>query len=147
VAAVAAAGAGKPVVVVVMSGSPVDVSPQVKDANVGALMWCGYPGQSGGTAIAEALFGQTNSFGKLTMTWYPESLCKEVPALSTDLGGGRPPLSGYVTLFVLLFLTVLLLVLHRPSATRNWLLLLTPLRCCSQGACLRHGHAPERGHR
>uniref|UniRef100_A0A7S3APJ0 Fibronectin type III-like domain-containing protein n=1 Tax=Haptolina ericina TaxID=156174 RepID=A0A7S3APJ0_9EUKA len=82
--AAAAAAAGKPVTVVVMSGGPVDVSAAKSDPNVGAILWCGYPGQSGGTAIADAIFGKTNPSAKLTMTWYPESLSKEVAI--TDMG-------------------------------------------------------------
>jgi len=80
ISSVAAAAAKKklPVVVVVMSGGPVDLSAAESDPNVGAIVWCGYPGQSGGAAIADALFGVTNPSAKLTMTWYPESLSKEV---------------------------------------------------------------------
>ena len=57
VAQVAAAAAllKLPVAMVVMSGGPVDVSAAKSDHNVGAILWCGYPGQSGGTAIADAL--------------------------------------------------------------------------------------------
>jgi len=32
-----------------------------------------YPGQHGATAIIEALLGETNSFGKLPHTVYPET--------------------------------------------------------------------------
>ena len=37
---------------------------------VGAILITGYPGQSGGTAIAQTLFGDNNPAGKLTQTWY-----------------------------------------------------------------------------
>ena len=48
ITAVAKAAAAKkiPVTVVVMGGGPVDISASCKDnADVGAIMWCGYPGQ------------------------------------------------------------------------------------------------------
>jgi len=52
-----------------MSGGPVDVGQWRDSPSVHALMWCGYPGQAGGAAIADALFGTTNPSGKLTQTW------------------------------------------------------------------------------
>ena len=67
-----------PVVVVVMGGGPLDISAIKANKDVGAIIWCGYPGQSGGAAIADAVFGTTNPSGKLTMTWYPEELTKQV---------------------------------------------------------------------
>ena len=73
-----AAKKGKPVIAVTMGGGPVDVSNIKTNAAIGALMWCGYPGQSGGTSIADAIFGKTNAFGKLSMTWYPEEFTKQV---------------------------------------------------------------------
>lgn len=66
----------KPVLLVVMSGGALDISTHL-DA-VDAVMWCGYPGQSGGAAIADAIFGNTNRFGKLSQTWYPENFTKQV---------------------------------------------------------------------
>ena len=35
-----------------------------------AIVECWYPGASGGTAVAEAVFGETNRFGKLPFTYY-----------------------------------------------------------------------------
>merc|ERR1712226_1818891 len=67
-----------------MSGSAVDVTFAKKNAAVSAIIWCGYPGQSGGEAIADAIFGKTNRFGKLTLTWYPEEYIKQVAL--TDMG-------------------------------------------------------------
>lgn len=75
---VGAAAGGKPVVVVVMSGGPVDIQFAKESDAVSAIMWCGYPGQSGGDAISDALFGITNAFGKLTQTWYPEAFVSQV---------------------------------------------------------------------
>jgi len=75
----AAAAADKiPVAVVVMGGGPLDISAIKANVNVGAIMWCGYPGQSGGDSIADTLFGKNNPAGKLSVTWYPEELTKQV---------------------------------------------------------------------
>lgn len=68
--AAAAAAAKSPVTVLVMSGGAVDLSVLKANKNVGAIAWVGYPGQSGGTAIASALFGDTNRWGKLPVTWW-----------------------------------------------------------------------------
>jgi Glycosyl hydrolase family 3 C-terminal domain len=49
-----------PVVVVVLSGGPVDISFAENDPRVSAIIWAGYPGQAGGAAIADAIFGEFN---------------------------------------------------------------------------------------
>jgi len=80
----AAASAKKPVAVVTMNGGPVDLTDVKANADTPSLIWCGYPGQSGGDAIAKAIFGETNTFGKLTVTWYPASFSDQVKI--TDMG-------------------------------------------------------------
>ena len=72
-----------------MGGGPVDVTAAKENTDVGAIMWCGYPGQSGGDAIADAIFGKTNPSGKLTMTWYPQHFiyniqCSEIFTLINE---------------------------------------------------------------
>lgn len=49
-----------PTILVLMSGGPVDVSFAKDDPKIGAILWVGYPGQAGGDAIAEVLFGLHN---------------------------------------------------------------------------------------
>ena len=49
-----------PVVLALMSGGPVDVSFAKNDPKISAILWAGYPGQAGGTAIADVIFGTTN---------------------------------------------------------------------------------------
>eukprot|EP01043_Picozoa_sp_COSAG02_P022809 COSAG02_NODE_1196_length_13929_cov_17.931039_10_plen_517_part_00 len=73
-----------PVVLVVMSGGQVDISEHQNNPHIGAIVWCGYPGQSGGAAIADVIFGKTNPAGRLTLTWYREEFTKQVEA--TDMG-------------------------------------------------------------
>lgn len=49
-----------PTILVLMSGGPVDVSFANNDPKIGAILWVGYPGQAGGAAIGEVLFGEHN---------------------------------------------------------------------------------------
>lgn len=58
--------ANKNVVVVLNAGGNVDMSPFVTDAR--ALLHAWYPGQEGGTAVAEILFGKVNPSGKLPIS-------------------------------------------------------------------------------
>jgi beta-glucosidase len=58
---------GKPIVLVLMTGSPVDLS-WAKD-HVGAILVAWYPGEQGGTAIADVLFGICNPGGRLPVTF------------------------------------------------------------------------------
>lgn len=57
---VAAAAKGGPTILVLMSGGPIDVSFAQNDDRIGAILWAGYPGQAGGAAIADILFGVHN---------------------------------------------------------------------------------------
>lgn len=49
-----------PTILVLMSGGPIDVTFAKNDPRISAIIWVGYPGQAGGTAIADVLFGTTN---------------------------------------------------------------------------------------
>ena len=57
---------GKPVVVVLINGSPLSVPEVAEKTN--ALVEAWYPGQEGGTALADILFGDANPGGKLPVT-------------------------------------------------------------------------------
>lgn len=59
---------GKPVVVVNMTGSAMNLSEA--DARAAAVLQAWYPGAEGGLAIAEVLFGLTNPSGRLPVTFY-----------------------------------------------------------------------------
>jgi beta-glucosidase len=57
---------GKPVVVCAINGRPPSYPAVVEGAN--ALLECWYPGQEGGTAMADVLFGAVNPGAKLPVT-------------------------------------------------------------------------------
>lgn len=61
---------GKPVVLLVLSGSALDLSWAQESNNVNAMMQCWYPGARGGRAIAEVLFGKASPGGKMPLTFY-----------------------------------------------------------------------------
>ncbi|WOL06055.1 putative beta-D-xylosidase 6 [Canna indica] len=87
-----ASASKKPLVLVLMGGGPVDVSFAKGDPSVGSILWTGYPGEIGGQALAEALFGDFNPSGRLPVTWYPESFTA-VPM--NDMHMRADPSRGY----------------------------------------------------
>ena len=58
---------GRPVVVVLNSGGAVNMNAWLNQ--VKGVLWVGYPGQEGGTAIADIIFGNVNPSGKLPQTF------------------------------------------------------------------------------
>jgi len=75
---------GLPAALVVMSGGPLDLTSAKANKALSAIIWAGYPGQAGGAAIADAIFGVTNRFGRLTQTWYDNVFAEQVSF--TDFG-------------------------------------------------------------
>jgi beta-glucosidase len=61
-------GTGTPVVLVLINGSAISIN--WAHEHVPAILEAWYPGQAGGTAVAEVLFGQTNPGGRLPVTFY-----------------------------------------------------------------------------
>jgi beta-glucosidase len=59
---------GTPIILVLMNGSALSIN--WADEHIPAILEAWYPGQAGGTAIAEALFGLTNPGGRLPVTFY-----------------------------------------------------------------------------
>ncbi|KAI8548241.1 hypothetical protein RHMOL_Rhmol07G0258200 [Rhododendron molle] len=84
--------AKNPVVLVLFCGGPVDVSFAKEDPKIGSMLWAGYPGEAGGVALAEIIFGDHNPGGKLPITWYPNDFVK-VPM--TDMRMRPDQSSGY----------------------------------------------------
>jgi beta-glucosidase len=62
---------GKPVVLVLIGAQPMSIN--WIDKNIDGIIYAGYPGAQGGTAVADVLFGDYNPGGKLTLTW-PKSV-------------------------------------------------------------------------
>jgi len=76
---------GKPVVVVLMSGSAVAMTWAQEHA--AALLEAWYPGEAGGEAIADVLMGTTNPSGRLPVTFYASD--DQLPAFSDYSMQGR----------------------------------------------------------
>lgn len=60
--------AGKKIILVNCSGSPIGLEPETQKCE--AILQAWYPGQQGGKAVAEVLFGDYNPAGKLPVTFY-----------------------------------------------------------------------------
>ena len=83
---------GKPVVLILINGRPLSIN--WADRFVPAILEAWYPGSKGGTALADILFGDYNSGGKLTVT-FPKTVgqipfnfpCKP----SSQIDGGKNP--------------------------------------------------------
>jgi len=63
--------AGKQVIFVNCSGSCIALQPETETCDAIVQAW--YPGQEGGTAVADVLFGDFNPSGKLPITFYKNS--------------------------------------------------------------------------
>ncbi|XP_073113060.1 putative beta-D-xylosidase [Elaeis guineensis] len=72
-----------PVILVVLSAGGVNLEPIEKD--VDAVIWAGYPGEEGGQAIADVVFGKYNPGGRLPVTWYKSNYVWQLPMTSMRL--------------------------------------------------------------
>ena len=81
----ALAATGKPLVVVLQNGSALAVN--WAQQNVNAILEAWYPGEEGGTAIAETLAGDNNPAGRLPLTFY--SSLSQVPPFEEYSMRGR----------------------------------------------------------
>jgi beta-glucosidase len=82
----ALAATGKPVILVLLGGRPLELWPVAEKLSAILMAW--YPGTEGGGAIAEMLFGDVNPSGKLPVTW-PRTV-GQVPLYYNHLPSGRP---------------------------------------------------------
>ncbi|KAK7046334.1 glycoside hydrolase family 3 protein [Favolaschia claudopus] len=69
---------GKPLVVLQFGGGQVDDAALKANPNVSAILWTGYPGQDGGSAIFDILTGEVPPGGRLPMTQYPGAYASQV---------------------------------------------------------------------
>jgi xylan 1,4-beta-xylosidase len=76
---------GAPCVVLVFSGSSLDLSAPLANPNVTAIVFVGYGGPHGGTAVLRLLFGDAAPpAGRLTATWFTAGYVDEVSMM--DMG-------------------------------------------------------------
>jgi beta-glucosidase len=86
---------GKPTVLVLIAGSPLDVG--WAEEHVDAIVDLWYPGQQGGAALADVLFGDYSPAGRLPVT-FPRSISDVPPFADYSMKGRtyryleRPPL-------------------------------------------------------
>ncbi|MBN2765151.1 MAG: glycoside hydrolase family 3 C-terminal domain-containing protein, partial [Paludibacteraceae bacterium] len=75
---------GKPVILVLLNGSALAVN--WANENLDAIITAGYPGQQGGNAVADVLFGDYNPAGRLPVTYYKS--VNQLPAFDNyDMDG------------------------------------------------------------
>jgi beta-glucosidase len=79
---------GTPIVLVLLNGSALSIN--WANDHVPAILEAWYPGQAGGTAVAEALFGLTNPAGRLPVTFYRAT--SDLPAFDDYSMKNRQPL-------------------------------------------------------
>ena len=81
---------GKPVVLVLVSGRPLELGDLAERIPSVLMVW--YPGTEGGTALADVIFGDVSPSGKLPVT-YPRTI-GQIPIYYNALPSGRPTLPG-----------------------------------------------------
>ncbi|KAI9815949.1 MAG: hypothetical protein M1827_001941 [Pycnora praestabilis] len=82
------AAQGKPTIVLQMGGGQVDDTPLLNNPNISAIVWGGYPGQDGGTALVDIVLGKVAPAGRLPITQYPAEYVNEVAMTNMTLRPG-----------------------------------------------------------
>ncbi|KAH7522757.1 hypothetical protein FEM48_Zijuj07G0172300 [Ziziphus jujuba var. spinosa] len=80
-----AATAKGPVILIIMSAGGVDITFAKNNPNIKSILWVGYPGEQGGQAIADVVFGKYNPGGRLPVTWYEADYVNQLPMTSMQL--------------------------------------------------------------
>ena len=78
-------GDTKPVTLLLFNGGTLALPDALLTAPNVAIVECWYPGASGGTSIAEALFGGTNRWGKLSVTYYNTAFTAASPFTNMNM--------------------------------------------------------------
>lgn len=81
----------KPLIVVQFGGGQLDDSALLQNKGVQALVWAGYPSQSGGSALLDVLTGKKSIAGRLPVTQYPANYTDQVSIFDINL---RPTADG-----------------------------------------------------
>jgi beta-glucosidase-like glycosyl hydrolase len=90
--AAAVAGAGKPTAIVLFHAGSLDISAELGNAAIAAIVEAGYPGVVGGAGVAATLLGDNDRLGgKLSYTVYPASYVNQIKMseMELDVGVGR----------------------------------------------------------
>ncbi len=83
----ALAETGKPLVMVIMAGRPVELEKTLEQAD--AIMMAWHPGTMGGPALADVLYGNVSPSGRLPLTWPIAE--GQIPIYYNHMSTGRPP--------------------------------------------------------
>ena len=81
----AIAASGKPLLVLLVGGSAITMGNWIQNVNAVATIW--YPGEQGGPAVADLLFGKYNPAGRLPITWPQHE--SQLPLVYNHLPTGR----------------------------------------------------------
>lgn len=77
---------GKPIILITLSGRPLDLS--WEDENMGAILQAWFPGTQGGNGIADVISGDYNPSGRLVMS-FPRNV-GQIPIYYNQKNTGRP---------------------------------------------------------